>query len=172
MCGKTNIAQALARHTGIHYFKNNIERDAFTDDPLYFSSASRYIDTYMTSFLAATGVSVIFDRNFPSEYVYPVVFGRTRDLNVLRRIDEAHAQIGTLIIIPYRSSFDGISDDIHSNITATVLKQIDELYMEFCTWTKCQTLRLCVDDGDIERELADVMRFIDCCMCSSEVNSD
>lgn len=169
MCGKTNIAQALARHTGIQYFKNNIERDAFTDDPKYFSSASRYIDTYMSNFLASTGVSVIFDRNFPSEYVYPVVFGRTRDLNVLRRIDEMHARMGTLIIVPYRSSFEGITDDVHSNITANVLKRIDDLYVEFCAWTKCSTLRLCVDDGDIEREMEDVVKFIDTCTHVSEV---
>lgn len=160
MCGKTNIAQELAYKTGITYFKNNLERDAFVSEPQYFSNASKYVDTYMSNFLYLTKISVIFDRNYPSEYVYPVVFNRQRNLDVLRHIDEIHAKIGTVIVIPYRTSFANIIDDVHNNITETLLKQIDDLYIEFCDWTRCRTYRLCVDDQNLNREVNDIINFI------------
>ena len=159
MCGKTNIACELSSRTRIPYFKNSSERDAFSSDPSYFSVASRFIDTYIVDFLLTTKTSVIFDRNYPSEYVYPIVFKRRRDLDVLRKVDERHAELGTFIIVPYRTSFHGIVDDTHANITSDRLRLIDDLYIEFCEWSQCRCLRLNVDDNNIDREINDIKMF-------------
>ena len=160
-CGKTNIARELSKRLKIPYFKNTVETDKFgilNDE--YFTNASRYIDTYMSDFLLQTGMSVIFDRNYPSEYVYPRVFKRKYDLLMLKKIDEMHLRLGTKIVIPYRSSYKGIVDPIHPQINEKRLSELDELYEEFSLWSQCEILRLNVDDEDLTREVNEVLSFI------------
>lgn len=160
-CGKTNMAIALAIHLGIPYFKNSLEHDNFgIVDSDYFVNASRYIDTYMTEFLRQTQTSVIFDRNFPSEFVYPKIFGRKIDVEMLRKIDNAHAELGTKIIVPYRTSYVGIYDPVDNQITPDKLVLLDECYQQFCAWTGCDVFRLNVDDEDLGRELEEIIKFI------------
>lgn len=160
-CGKTNIARELSKRLKIPYFKNSVEIDKFgiLDDE-YFTKASRYIDTYMTDFLYQTKTSVIFDRNYPSEYVYPRVFGRKQDLSILKKIDDMHVKIGTKIIIPQRSSYTGIIDPVHPQINEDRLRELDELYEEFSIWSQCEVLRLNVDDEDLTREVNEVLAFL------------
>lgn len=160
-CGKTNIAQELSRRLKIPYFKNSVENDKFgIIDDEYFTKASRYIDTYMTDFLRQTRVSAIFDRNYPSEYVYPRIFNRKQDMTMLKKIDEAHFALGTKIVIPHRSSYKGIVDPVHPQINENRLREIDELYEEFSLWSQCDVLRLNVDDEDLVREVNEVLSFI------------
>jgi len=160
-CGKTNIARELSKRLKIPYFKNSVEIDKFgiLDDE-YFTKASRYIDTYMTDFLYQTKTSVIFDRNYPSEYVYPRVFGRKQDLSILKKIDDMHVKIGTKIIIPQRSSYTDIIDPVHPQINEDRLRELDELYEEFSIWSQCEVLRLNVDDEDLTREVNEVLAFL------------
>jgi len=160
-CGKTNIARELSKRLKIPYFKNSVEIDKFgiLDDE-YFTKASRYIDTYMTDFLYQTKTSVIFDRNYPSEYVYPRVFGRKQDLSILKKIDDMHVKIGTKIVIPQRSSYTDITDPVHPQINEDRLRELDELYEEFSIWSQCEVLRLNVDDEDLTREVNEVLAFL------------
>lgn len=160
--GKTNIVQALSRRINVPSFKNSGEHAHFAKrDTEYFTNAAKYIDTYMAAFLGATGTSCIFDRAWPSEYCYPAVFGRPRNMDVLQRLDDAWAQLGTRIIVPFRTSYSGIKDKVYDHITEDNLRQLDDLYAEFCEWTQCKTLRLNVDDEDIHRELDDIIQFIE-----------
>lgn len=161
MCGKTHIARALASILHIPYFKNAREREVFgSEDTRYFATASQYVDTYMVSFLRDTQTHVIFDRNYPSQFVYPRVFGRDHDLDLLRRIDDAHAELGTRIVIPVRSTYHDLHDDVHDCIIPTTLELLDAGYRDFVKWTKCRTLLLNVDDEDIDRELADILAWL------------
>jgi thymidylate kinase len=161
MVGKTQMARALANQLKIPYFKNSAEA-LFGKLPIdYYVNASQYIDTYMPGFLSATGQSIIFDRNYPSEYAYPRVFNRPQDMRTLFVIDEAHAKLGTKIIIPYRSSYAGIRDNVHSTITSQKLMQLDKIYAEFVEWTQCKVLHLNVDDQNLTRELNDINNFLE-----------
>jgi thymidylate kinase len=158
-CGKTNMAKELAVETGIPYFKNSDEHKYFLSDPDYFINAVRYVDTYFTSYLEATGASVILDRAWPSEWIYSKVMGRDTDLHVLRELDTRHAKLGTKLIIPWRSDYSKIRDDykvINDNIQV-----IHNLYMEFAKyWTQCDVLLLNVDDENLERELTEIRQFV------------
>lgn len=161
MCGKTNMAKALANRLGIPYFKNKSEHTYFGQrDTEYFVNASKYIDSYMASFLLKTGTSVVLDRAWPSEYVYPKVFGRAQDPDVLVELDKRWSWLDTKIIVPFRSSYDGIVDDTHPQINSDRLRELDDLYLEFTQWSRCKTLRLNVDDEDLGRELREIIKFV------------
>jgi len=158
-CGKTNIGKELAARTGITYFKNQDEHKYFLKDPKYFIHAVRYVDTYFTSYLEASGASVILDRAWPSEWVYSKALGRNSDPGIIEELDRRHAQLGTHIIIPYRSDYSRFKDDydqVNDNI-----QKIHDLYMEFSQWTKCKVMTMNVDDEDLDREVRDIRRFID-----------
>ena len=158
-CGKTNIAKALEEKIGVPYFKNESEWSCFEDDPSYFINAITYGDPYFLSYLRQTQASVIMDRWYPSEWVYPRIFGRETDYGILRTLDNQAAELGAKIIIPHRTSYDNVVDQFESIKPDNLLK-IEEAYRLFSEWTNCQTFFLNVDDEDIDRELSEVMNFL------------
>jgi hypothetical protein len=149
------MAKELARITGIPYFKNQDEHKYFLKDLNYFVHAIRYVDTYFTSYLEATGASIILDRAWPSEWIYSKIMGRSTDLDVLQDLDRRHSRLGTRIVIPWRSDYSKVDDDyeaINKNI-----KTIHSLYMEFAkSWTSCECILLNVDDEDLNREISEI----------------
>lgn len=157
-CGKTNIAQALSSAIGVPYFKNSDEHKYFRSDPNYFVNAIRYVDTYFTSYLEKTGASVILDRAWPSEWIYSKVLGRNTDYEVLRDLDIRHASLNTIIVIPYRSSYDNVEeqyDEIRQR-----LQDIDTKYREFAEWSQCHTLLMNVDSEDLQDQLRIIVNFM------------
>lgn len=157
MTGKTQIAQALSRETGIPYWKFESEWTAFKDDPALFARTVRYGDEYLTSFLRQTGASVIKDRGYPCEWVYSRAFGRASDDEAVWRADEQFAALGAMIVWCSRSSYDGISDDLFpGDLGPEKLAQIDGLYAQFAGATRCRVFRLNVDDEDLAREVMEL----------------
>jgi thymidylate kinase len=155
-CGKSEMAKELSRRLGIPCFKNSDEHKYFINDPGYFLNAIRYVDTYFTSYLESSGASIILDRAWPSEWIYSQALGRKTDFDLLRELDNRHAKLGTVIVVPRRSNYARIRDDyesISSNIIA-----IDRLYGEFIKWTNCKVIELNVDDEDLEREIQEIMK--------------
>jgi len=157
-CGKTNMALDLAKRTRVTYFKNKDEHKYFLSDPSYFKNAIRYVDTYFTSYLEASGNSVILDRAWPSEYVYSHVLNRPTDMAVLEALDARHAVLGTKIIIPFRTDYSMCKDDY--KIVNDTIKNIHDRYHEFAEWSKCRTLLLNVDDEDLSREMDEILPFL------------
>jgi len=158
-CGKTNIARELERVIGIPYFKNESEWSCFEDDPSYFINAMTYGDPYFLSYLEQTKASVIMDRWYPSEWVYSKAFKRPTDYGVLRSIDDRAAALDAKIIIPCRTSYDGVVDQFES-IKPAILQDIEEIYRAFSDWTNCDTFFLNVDDENLDRELFEVLNFV------------
>jgi len=160
MTGKTQIAAELSRRTGVPVFKNSGEW--FTDlrDPSYFKNLLVYGATFLADFMQQTGVSVIMDRNYASEWVYSRHFGRETDSEVLRKIDEKFAASGGKIVICRRKSYNGIRDDLHDYIDSDTLTRLDSLYEEFTSWTSCPTLTVWVDDENLEREVKEIAEWL------------
>jgi len=158
MCGKTNIAKALSGQLDIPYFKNIDEHKYFLTDKAYFCNAIRYVDTYFTSYLQASGASVILDRAWPSEWIYSQALNRCTFMDVINELDTKHAAMGTKIVIPFRTDYSMVKDDydvINENI-----QKIHDLYMAFAEWSKCDTLLINVDDENLDRELAEINAFL------------
>lgn len=160
MCGKTEISLALSRILGIPRFKASTEHDSFLNKQDKFVNQLRYSDTRMVDFLAQTGHSVIFDRAFPCEYAYSRYFKRQTDFNTLQVVDEAFGKLGTKVIVCYRSSYDGIVDDLNPELKAEQLRAIEEHYRAFAMTSDCEFFFLNVDDEDLSRECSDILTFL------------
>lgn len=157
--GKTEMARELSRRLDIPYFKNKSEWKAFSSDPDYFVKALRYGDPYFYTFLRDTKTSVVLDRSYPSEWAYSRVYNRNTDDDALTHIDALAASFGVKIVVPYRSSYLGLKDDIH-DIGEDYLQRLSDTYATFAKWTKCEVLRFCIDSEDIEWEMNTIQKFL------------
>jgi len=162
-CGKSNIGAALSKHLQIPSFKNEGEWEHFpkrgkTD---YFLNAIRYSHPHLLEYFKQTHTSAILDRAYPSEFVYSKIFDRETDMAALRYCDELCAEMGAKIVIPYRTSYANVVDQFDF-VDEKLLDKIHEYYMEdFLGWTKCEVLPLNVEDENLEREISDILRFLD-----------
>lgn len=160
-CGKSNIAQALSERINVKVFKASSEHHAFLNDQTKFINDLRIADPRVCDFVFQTRVSVIFDRGFPCERVYSEFFNRETDLTVLRKLDEQYARMNAKIIFCTRKSFEGIVDDLDSKLDSNALQMISELYKAFLLTSKCSSLTLFVDDENLDREVTEIIRFLE-----------
>jgi len=158
-CAKSTIAKELSRRLGIPYFKNSRQKMFFERDPNYFRKAMKYGDPFFCDYLKQTGASVMLDRGHGSEWVYSQALGRETDMEMLGIVDGMFADVGLKILSPFRSTYALVHDQFDV-LDEQRLNTIHELYSQFCQWTKCDVLRFCVDDEDIERQMRFIMPFV------------
>ncbi len=161
MCGKTQMAKELSRRTGLPYYKASAEKFSFTDNQSRFINDIKYACPARLDLLQQIGTGIVYDRGYPCEYVYSKFFGRPTEEQAIWALDDRYAAMGAAIIIPYRSSYEGIQDDLDPTIGQTKLEQLQALYDKFMTLTKCRVLKLNVDDENLNRELTDIMTFLE-----------
>ena len=155
-CGKSSIAVELSEITNIPLFKASDQNDTFLNKQDKFIKDLRYADPRVADLLKQTGYSLIFDRAYPSEFVYSQFMNRNTDMKALKHVDDMYSDLGATIIICYRSSYVGIIDDLNSKIDENLLVDIDEAYKGFMKWTSCRTMLLNVDDENLHREINDI----------------
>lgn len=160
-CGKTNILRELERRLHVPYFKASGEHNNFLTSQNNFVNELRYADPRFCDLLYQTGHSVLVDRAYMCEWVYSQFFDRETDMRMLRVMDSMYAKLGAKILICTRKSFLGIKDDLDSNIDEEALQKISSLYMEFVKWTRCETYVLYVDDEDLDREVTEILEFVE-----------
>jgi len=134
-CGKTEMATELAKRLDIPYFKAANEKENWTAGLL---KDSLWFDYTLPQFLKATKVSCVFDRSYPSEWVYSQVFGRKTNMNMLEKTDKQFADLGAKIFIPYRTDYTGYVDDVEE--VNGRFGDIHSKYLEFEYWTNCSTM--------------------------------
>lgn len=149
--GKTNIAHALARELKVPYFRMDSQHDNWRKGR--FKDALEFDQTYIASYLRQTNGNVIIDRAYPSEWVYSKVYKRETNENVLEQVDDEFARMGAYIIVPLRRDYTKARKD--EVVKPEKLKPLHDKYLEFCQWTKCNTIQIYVDDfgDDLEKEL-------------------
>ena len=76
------------------------------------------------------------------------------------KIDKFVSKLNTIIVIPYRTSYVGVKDQFES-ITERRMRDIDMMYTYFAAWTKCKVMRLNVDDENLEREVNEILNFME-----------
>jgi hypothetical protein len=91
--------------------------------------------------------------------VYSQAFSRQTDERMLEIVDEMYADIGLKIISPFRSDYSQVVDQFAA-IDQQKLETIHNLYAQFCAWTKCDVLRFCIDDENLERQMSMIIPFV------------
>lgn len=160
-CGKTEIGNKLSEVLGIPLFKAKSEKKKFREGE-DFINEMRYSDFRMFDFLEQTGHSVILDRAWPCEWVYSQAFERATDESATLASDSSAAALGAKIIICYRTSYEGLVDeDAPDKLRQPMLEKLHMLYEDFAAVTKCRCMFLNVDDENLEREIDDILRFLE-----------
>lgn len=164
MCGKTQIAQAVSKVLGVPYFKASSEHDSYLSSKVTkrdaFLNQLRYADPRVFDVLKQSGYGLVFDRGFPCEYAYSKVFNRDTDEKMLKHMDGMWSSIDARIVLCQRSSYEGIVDDLDAKINSKVLAKVHEAYEDFASWTRCKVFRLNVDDENLNREVLDIISYL------------
>jgi ATPase family associated with various cellular activities (AAA) len=160
-CGKTEIAHALAGALNLPYFKVDSERKNWAEDTF---KHSLWFDYVLPQFLAQTQImGYVSDRGYPSEVVYPQVFGRTTNEEMLRKTDDLFADLGdTVIVLALRRDYKGSRPD--DLVPEEKLLDLHYHYLEFARdFTKCDVVLIYVDDfkNDLTFQIPVLVRAID-----------
>jgi thymidylate kinase len=160
--GKTNIAAALSKRTGIPIFKAQVQKKFFMGDRSQFLPFLKFGETTLADFLEQTGTSVILDRNWPSEIVYSEYFSRPTDAVVTKQLDDAYARMGALIVVCTRlEGYAGRVDEDDKTIREEQITAIDKLYKKRVSQVKTRHMFLDTSDEDLERELREIVAALE-----------
>lgn len=155
LCGKTNIAEAVSKQFGIPVYKSGREHDLFHDKDAQYLTL-KYGNYEMIKLLETTKASVIFDRFFPSEWVYSQVYDRTRDLDLVLEYDAYWASLGGVIVWLDKPELDGV-DEL---IDAAEYNEIRRKYNDYMQLTKCRHLYLDTSDHNLSEQAKKICNFI------------
>ena len=160
-CGKTEIGNELSKRLGIPLFKANTEKGKFRDGS-DFVNEMRYADPRTIDLLTQTGYSIILDRAWPCEWVYSRAFNRESDHDATEQSDIGYSGLGAVVVVCVRTSYEGIvDDDAPEKLTEPMLSKLHSLYEDFAKQTRCRVMFLNVDDEDLDREVNDVISFLE-----------
>lgn len=93
----------------------------------------------MCQFLKQTGISAIFDRFYPDEWVYGIAYDRDIDPALFWNIDMQFATIPVMIVICEKDDDAEYQDALVDKAT---MQRIKRLYHHFAALTKCPHLIL------------------------------
>ncbi len=155
MCGKTEIAQAVSERLGVPVYKSGREHDLFHDKDAQYLTL-KYGNYEMIKLLETTCASVIFDRFFPSEWVYSQVYDRTKDLDLVMEYDRYWASLGGKIIWLDKPEMDG-EDEL---IEDSRYNEIRQKYEQYMSLTSCDVFRLDTSDRNLETQVNKIYDFI------------
>jgi len=158
--GKSHIARALSNKWNIPVYKASTERASFLNNQDRFMYDLKFADVARLDLLKQLKRSVIFDRGYPCEFVYATYYRRQTDHSMISYLDYEYSALGAKIIVFARHSYDRVVDDLDPKLNGAALKQIEELYDQFVTFTKCSTHKIYVDDENLEREIQEIEDFV------------
>lgn len=154
--GKTTIVDLMSRIMNVPKFKCPAEKQIFKEG----GRQSLAFDYTLTHFIAQTGYRMISDRGYICEAVYSGVFKRQTDMELLSKIDEAHANLGTKILYLYSSEIPDEEDDL---VPKDRYWDVVRGYDTVCSLSNCivkkydtvEMLKAYKDGGDISVKVAD-----------------
>lgn len=156
MVGKTHIAEALSKKIGHPIFKMNIEKH-FWD----FLIHQRYATEAITQMLEQTGLSVILDRSFVSDFMYAQLFNRPYDYDTALKTDNRFANMNALIVYCYKDK-EKYQDDPEDKdfISKNDYDSMKEIYEMYLSDTHCRVLKLNTSDEHLENQLSIIIQNI------------
>lgn len=154
--GKTNIAGTLSKILEIPVYKP-VGQELMRGNNLNLIRDKILEGLVVADILKQIGVSLIFDRYYPSEFAYSRALGRIFHEKELKEVDLAFSKLNTFIIICYKNNLDNYNDDI---INKNYVLKIQKEYKSFADWTRCQKIFLNTTDQDLNREIKEILQAI------------
>ena len=154
-CGKTNIAEELSKHLAIPVYKSGKEAEIFHDPEGQYLTL-KWANYEMIKLLEVTEASVIFDRFFPSEWVYAQVFNRKTDLGLVKKYDAWMAKLGAKIIWCDKPNMDG-EDEL---VPASKYNELRDKYFDYMKDTLCDVCYLNTTDHDLDTQINEILAFL------------
>ena len=107
-CAHSNYAELMDRCS------NELHIPIFNPDTNkskheFITNSIEYIDPYIVNFLKQTKNSVIFNRKYPSQYVYSNVDNLDINSDIFAKIDSLYSEMGTTIIFCYKTQFEDVN---------------------------------------------------------------
>lgn len=158
--GKTEITKSLSSFLGVPRYKASTEHNGFLSNQERFLNDIRYSCPARLDLLKQLNSGVVYDRGYPCEWVYSRFFKRQTDDGAIKWLDSQYAELGAVIVITARRSFKGIVDDLNDSICEPELNELSSLYNDFASVTSCRVLKLYVDDENLQREISDIVNFL------------
>tara|TARA_Y100000296_G_C5118498_1_gene229092 strand:- start:61 stop:609 length:549 start_codon:yes stop_codon:yes gene_type:complete len=153
--GKTNIAHALSKILNIPVYKSGREADIFHEIDAQFNVLKWGVYEQIR-LIEILDVSIIFDRFFPSEYVYANVYKRNTDLDLIKKYDKWWSEIGGTIIFLDKPKMDGEDDLVKESEYSKIRKQ----YNDYRTITNCKSLYIDTSDHDLDKQINQILKFL------------
>jgi hypothetical protein len=98
----------------------------------------------------------MFDRFFPSEWVYSQVFNRYQGLNIVLTLDEYWSRLGGKIVWLDKPNIEE-NDEL---VPRSKYNEIRQKYKEYMNLTKCDVLYLDTTDRNLEKQVDLISKFI------------
>ena len=160
-CGKTHIGHELSKRLALPYYKASTERFGFTNTQERFIQDIRYSCPARLDLLRQMNSGIVYDRGYPCEWVYSRFFDRRTDDDAIMWLDKQYANLGAVLVVPYRSSYKGLRDDLNPSIGEPELVKLHGLYDDFLKLTSCKYMKLNVDDERLDREVNEIIDFLE-----------
>lgn len=128
--GKTTLAKALSRLTNIPYYKPSVSGFELERKTDLITNGGGFA---VIDYLEQTGQSVIFDRNYASEYAYNMALYGKANLQGILDLDRRYAALGA-IFVECAETIPGVAVP---DVTEGQLKKVIELYNIFFDMTTC-----------------------------------
>lgn len=155
--GKSEIARELKRIFGFETYRPT-RQDVMRQGTQIEKIKNQILEGIaLVDILSQSRHSLVFDRYYPSEWVYSKVFQRPQHLEELTKVDEAFASIGAKIVICFKTNFSNYSDDI---IPIEKCLEINKTYIDFSLWTRCFTSMLDTTAVDLNLEIAHILGIL------------
>lgn len=155
MVGKTTIAKALGERLNLPVLKvvkTNKWHDTLID-LLY--GVEIHVQT-----AEQTGINLIYDRLFPSEYAYANAYNRITSEEKIFEYDRRMAALGAKIIVCYKLPSQHQEDD-QGMIDVSKYDLLTQMYQQYAQRSCCQILFLDTGSEDLEDQLAQIIKFLE-----------
>ena len=157
--GKTSLSKALSAKLDVPLYKCSKER---TRMHLANNGANAKLNILrfgireQLDLIQQCNISVIYDRFFPSEWVYSHILERQTSDELVFEYDEWWSELSGKIIFLYKDFVEEQDELIQSSL----LDSIKNRYVEYSKLKQCKFLFLNTTDKNVDNQLTKIISFL------------
>lgn len=161
-CGKSTIAEALAKRLGTEVFMTNskecfLERGALSGSSDNLARFNYMLACYVRDIHKSLSKPIVIYRSFMSERVYAWLLNRGTNEFLNRMTDNVFAGMGAVIILCENTKQQTFNDDFQSD--EMVIKSA-KLYNKFKYSTKCDIMLLDTSEQTVELYVDRIIEYL------------